>query len=45
MWMDEFVIKLYDFKGIYRIFFGVKIVVGLLKNRCYLILIVGSDFG
>ena len=21
MWMDEFVIKLYDFRGIYRFFF------------------------
>ena len=24
MWVDEFIIKLYDFKGIYRIFFKLK---------------------
>ena len=29
--MDEFIKKLYDFKGIYRIFFWVKIVIGLSK--------------
>ena len=37
MCMDEFVKKLYDFRGIYRIF-GVKIVIGLSKNHCDLIL-------
>ena len=34
--------KLYDFRGIY-IYFGVKIVIGLSKNHCDLILIVGFD--
>ena len=43
MWMDEFVRKLYDFKGIY-IIFGVKIALGLSKNHCNLILTVGFDF-
>ena len=42
MCMDEFVKKLYDFRGIYRIF-GVKIVIGLLKNHCDLIIIIGFD--
>ena len=40
----EFVKKLFDFRGIY-IFFEVKIVIGLLKNHCDLILTVGFDFG
>ena len=44
MWMDEFVMKLYDFRGIYRFFFGVKIVSGLSKNCCDLILTIGFDF-
>ena len=51
MWMDEFVMKVYDFvmkvydfRGIYRIF-GVKIVIGLSKNRCDLFITVGFDFG
>ena len=43
MWMDGFVRKLYDFRGIYRIF-GVKIALGLSKNHCNLILTVGFDF-
>ena len=45
MWMDEFVMKLYDFRGIYRFFFWVKIAIGLSKNRCDLFLTVGFDFG
>ena len=44
MCIDEFVKKLYDFRGIYRIF-GVKIGIGLSKNHCDLILTVGFDFG
>ena len=44
MWMDEFVMKLYDLRGIYRIF-RVKIVIGLSKNFCDLILTVGFYFG
>ena len=44
MLTDEFVMKLYDFMGIYRIF-GVKIAIGLSKNRCDLFLTVGFDFG
>ena len=43
MCMDEFVKKLYDFMGIYRIFFGVKIIFGLSKNHYDLILTVGFD--
>ena len=43
MCMDEFVKKLYDFRGIYRIF-GVKIAIGLSKNHCDLILTVGSSY-
>ena len=45
MWMDEFIMKLYAFRGIYRIF-RIKIVIGLSKkkNRCDLILTVGFDF-
>ena len=43
MWMDEFVKKWYDFIAIYRIFV-VKIVIGLSKNHCDLILNVGFDF-
>ena len=41
MCMDEFVMKLYDFRGIY--IFGVKIAIGLSKNYCDLILTVGFD--
>ena len=37
--MDEFVKKLYDFRGIYRIF-GVKIAIRLSKNHCDSILTV-----
>ena len=44
MWMDEFVMKVYDFRGIYM-FFGVKIAIGLSKSRCDLFLTVGFDFG
>ena len=44
MCMDEFVRKLYDFRVIIE-FFGVKIVIRLLKNHCDLILTVGFDFG
>ena len=43
MWMDEFVMKVYDFKGIYRIF-GVKIAIGLSKNHSDLFLTVGFNF-
>ena len=43
MWMDKFVMKLYDFKGIYKKF-SVKIVIGLSKNRCNLFLTIGFDF-
>ena len=42
MCMDKFVKKLYDFRGIYRIF-GVKIVIGLSKNHCNLIITIGFD--
>ena len=42
MCMDEFVKKLYDFRGIYRIFW-VKIAIGLSKNHCDLILTVEFD--
>ena len=31
--------------GVFIEFFGVKIVIGLSKNHCDLILIVGFDFG
>ena len=44
MWMDEFVMKLYDFR-VFIEFFGVKIAIELSKNRCDLILTVGFDFG
>ena len=44
MWMDVFVMILYDFRGIYRIFWSQK-AVGLSKNRCDLFLTVGFDFG
>ena len=37
-------IKLNDFRGIYR-FFGVKITVGWSKNICNLIIAVGFNFG
>ena len=40
--MDEFVKKLYDFR-VFIDFFGVKIVIGLSKNHCDLILTVGFD--
>ena len=36
-------IKLNDFKGIYR-FFGVKIVIGWSKNLCNLIIVIGFNF-
>ena len=42
MCMEEFVKKLYDFRGIIE-FFGVKIVIGLSKTHCDLILTVGFD--
>ena len=45
MWMDEFVMKLYDFISIFIEFFGVKIAIGLSKNRCDVILIIGFYFG
>ena len=38
-------IKWNDFRGIYRFFFLVKIVVGWLKNICNLIIVVGFNFG
>ena len=41
MCMDDFVKKLYDFRGIE--FFGVKIIIRLSKNHCDLILTVGFD--
>ena len=44
MWMDEFVKKLYDFRGIYRIFWSQNSH-WIVKNRCDLILIVGFDVG
>ena len=44
MWMDEFVIKVYDFR-VFIEFFGVKIAIGLSKNRCDLFLTVGFDLG
>ena len=44
MWMDEFVMKLYDFR-VFIEFFGVKIAIELSKNRCDLILTVVFDFG
>ena len=44
MWMSEFVMKLNDFKDIYRIF-GVKITIILIKKNCYdLIITVGFCF-
>ena len=43
MLMNEFVMKMYDFRGIYRIF-GVKIAIILSKNRCDLFLTVGSSY-
>ena len=42
MRMDEFIKKLYDFKGIIE-FFGVKIVIELSKNHYDLILIIEFD--
>ena len=42
--MNEFVNKLYDFKGIY-IIFEIKIVIGLSKNHCDLIMTIEFDFG
>ena len=44
MWMDELVIKVYDFR-VFIEFFGVKIAIGLSTNRCDLFLTVGFDFG
>ena len=44
MWMDEFVMKLYDFRGIYEIFWSKKNH-WIAKNRCDLFLTVGFDFG
>ena len=44
MCMDEFVKKLYDFKGIYRIFLGQNSH-WIVKSHCNLILTVGFDFG
>ena len=41
--MGEFVMKLYDFRVFIKNF-GVKIVIGLLRNHCDLILTVGFDF-
>ena len=38
-------IKLNDFRGIYRFFFWVKITVGWSKNICNLIIAVGFNFG
>ena len=38
-------IKLNDFKGIYRLFFWVKITDGWSKNICNLIIAVGFNFG
>ena len=40
MWVNEFEIKLYDFMGIYRFFFGVKITIRLSKHYCDLIITV-----
>ena len=37
-------IKLNDFRGIYRFFFFVKIAVGWSKNLCNLIIVVGFNF-
>ena len=45
MWIDEFVMKLYDFRGVFIEFFEVKIVIGLSKNLCDLILTIGFYFG
>ena len=44
MWMNEFIMKMYDFMGIYN-FFGVKIAIRLSKSRCDLIITLGFDFG
>ena len=44
MWMNEFVKKLYDFRGIYRIFWNQNSQLDCQKNHCYLILTVGFDF-
>ena len=38
-------IKLNDFRGIYRFFFWVKITVGWSKKICNLIIAVGFNFG
>ena len=44
MLIDEFVVKLYDFR-VFIEFFEVKIVIGLSKYRCSLFITVGFDFG
>ena len=41
--MDEFVMKLYDFRGIYRIFWSQNSH-WIVKNHCDLFLIIGFDF-
>ena len=43
MCMNEFVKKLYDFRGIYKKKNGVIITIGLLKNHCDLIPTAGFD--
>ena len=43
MWMDEFVMKLYDFRGIYRIFWSQNSY-WIIKKPCDLFLTVGFDF-
>ena len=43
MSIDEFVMKLYDFRGIYRIFWSQNSH-WIVKNRCDLILTVRFDF-
>ena len=44
MWMDGFVMILYDFRGIYRIFWSQNSR-WIVKKRCDLFLTVGFDFG
>ena len=43
MWIDEYIMKLYDFRGIYRIFWN-QHAIRLSKNRHDLILTVEFDF-
>ena len=45
MWIDEFIMKLYDFRGIYRIFWSQNSHWIVKKKCCDLILTVGFDFG